>query len=257
MANDPKGRLLLGGQNGQPITRVTIEDGKVAKQEILNIPVSETMGMLFVGDVLYISGNGSRGFAFVSLQGHEGRRQLRRRGISARVAGRRRRTWFARSRAWAGQYALCGVRQFHRPFPMISWRVHRIAIMADDLPLPRMEDGNGFGAGAKPPGGYVARMDLDGQNIELFSSGQRNTYDIGFNADGELFGFDSDMEWDWGTPWYRPMHVFHAVRGGDNGFREGTAKWPESLRRWSAADRRRSASAVRPASSSARARSFP
>jgi len=64
-----------------------------------------------------------------------------------------------------------------------------------------MEDGNGFGAGAKPPGGYIARMDLDGRNIELFSSGQSNTYDIAFNADGELFGWDSDMEWDWGTAW--------------------------------------------------------
>ena len=24
-----------------------------------------------------------------------------------------------------------------------------------------------------------------------------------------------------------PVHVFHSVRGGDNGFREGSAKWPE------------------------------
>jgi putative heme-binding domain-containing protein len=70
-------------------------------------------------------------------------------------------------------------------------------------------------------------MDQDGKNIELFASGQRNTYDIAFNADGELFGFDSDMEWDWGNPWYRPIRVFHAVSGGDTGFREGTAKWPE------------------------------
>src|SRR6202011_4720345 len=58
LANDPKGRLLLGGQNGQPITRVTLEDGKSVKQEVLRIPVSETMGMLFVGDVRYINGNG-------------------------------------------------------------------------------------------------------------------------------------------------------------------------------------------------------
>jgi putative heme-binding domain-containing protein len=70
-------------------------------------------------------------------------------------------------------------------------------------------------------------MDLDGKNAELFSAGQRNDYDIAFNADGELFGFDSDMEWDWGTPWYRPIRAFHAVRGGDHGFREGGAKWPE------------------------------
>lgn len=72
LAKDPKGRLLLGGQNKQPITRVTIEDGKVAKQEILNIPVSETMGMLFVGDALYISGSGSHGFALYRCKDTKG-----------------------------------------------------------------------------------------------------------------------------------------------------------------------------------------
>jgi len=97
----------------------------------------------------------------------------------------------------------------------------------DDLAIKRAEDGNGFGAGRMPPGGYIARMDLDGKNVEMYSAGQRNTYDIDFNADGELFGFDSDMEWDWGAPWYRPVHVFHSVRGGEQGFREGSAKWPE------------------------------
>ena len=88
---------------------------------------------------------------------------------------------------------------------------------ADDVLLPRMEDGNGFGAGRKPPGGYVVRMDPDGKNAELFASGERNTYDIAFNPDGELFGFDSDMEWDWGTPWYRPIRVSHIVSGGGPG----------------------------------------
>ena len=72
LAKDPKGRLLLGGQNGQPITRVTLKDGQVVKQEILRIPVSETMGMLFVDDVLYISGNGSRGFALYRCKDTKG-----------------------------------------------------------------------------------------------------------------------------------------------------------------------------------------
>src|SRR3954453_1933849 len=35
LGKDNKGRLLLGGQNGQPVTRVTIADGKVAKEEVL------------------------------------------------------------------------------------------------------------------------------------------------------------------------------------------------------------------------------
>ena len=41
MAKDPKGRLLLGGQQNQPITRVTLQDGKSVKEEILHIPVTE------------------------------------------------------------------------------------------------------------------------------------------------------------------------------------------------------------------------
>src|SRR5260221_5994932 len=59
MAKDPKGRLLLGGQKGQPVTRVTLsDDGQVQTQEDLKLPVSETMGLLFVGDTLYVNGTG-------------------------------------------------------------------------------------------------------------------------------------------------------------------------------------------------------
>ncbi len=46
LGRDSKGRLLLGGQRGQPLTRLTIEDGKVAKSEILKLPISEIMGQL-------------------------------------------------------------------------------------------------------------------------------------------------------------------------------------------------------------------
>lgn len=226
LAKDPRGRLLLGGQSDQPITRVTLKDGNVEKQEILSVPVSETMGMLFVGDALYVSGKGSRGFALYRCKDTK--------GDDSYDDVEFLREWQGGSGEHGSHglvlgpdnmlYAVCG--NFTAvPKDLVDSSPHRN--YADDLALPRMEDGNGFGAGAKPPGGYVARMDLDGKNIEMFSAGQRNTYDIGFNADGELFGFDSDMEWDWGTPWYRPTHVFHSVRGGDNGFREGTAKWPE------------------------------
>ena len=226
MAKDPKGRLLLGGQRGQAITRVTLKDGKVAKEEILSIPVSETMGMLFVDNVLYINGSGSRGFALYRCKDTKGDDSyddvefLREwqggsgeHGAHGLVLGPDRML-----------YAVCG--NFTGvPKDLAATSPHRN--YADDLALKRIEDGNGFGAGKQPPGGYVVRMDLDGKNAELFSAGQRNDYDIAFNADGELFGFDSDMEWDWGTPWYRPIRAFHAVRGGDHGFREGGAKWPE------------------------------
>ncbi|MFM8220397.1 MAG: heme-binding protein, partial [Planctomycetaceae bacterium] len=61
------------------------------------------------------------------------------------------------------------------------------------------------------------------QNI---SSGYRNQYDMAFNADGELFAYDADMEWDFGAPWYRPTRVVHATSGSEFGWRSGTGKWP-------------------------------
>ncbi len=76
------------------------------------------------------------------------------------------------------------------------------------------------------PGGWIARTDKDGQKWELFCGGFRNPYDIDFNADGELFTYDADMEWDTGAPWYRPTRVNHAVAGAEFGWRYGTGKWP-------------------------------
>lgn len=227
MTVDPQGRLLLGGQRGQPITRVTLRDGKVVKEEILHIPVSETMGMLFVGDVLYLNGSGKDGrFGLYRCRdtnhddSYDDVERLREwhggageHGAHGIVLGPDKML-----------YTVCG-NFTDPPADLAASSPHRN--YADDRILKRAEDGNGFGAGKLPPGGFVARMDLDGKNPELFSSGLRNTYDIAFNADGELFGFDSDMEWDWGTPWYRPIRVFHSVRGGEQGFREGSAKWPE------------------------------
>ena len=58
------------------------------------------------------------------------------------------------------------------------------------------------------------------------SSGYRNSYDLAFNAEGDLFAYDSDMEWDMGMPWYRPTRAVHATSGSEFGWRSGTGKWP-------------------------------
>ncbi|MFM8274954.1 MAG: c-type cytochrome, partial [Gemmata sp.] len=59
-----------------------------------------------------------------------------------------------------------------------------------------------------------------------FTAGYRNPYDFAFNADGEMFVYDADMEWDMGMPWYRPTRVNHATSGSELGWRSGTGKWP-------------------------------
>lgn len=75
--------------------------------------------------------------------------------------------------------------------------------------------------------GWVVRFDPSGKNRELFASGLRNSFDLAFNTAGDLFTFDSDMEWDLGTPWYRPTRVCHIVSGSEFGWRGGSAMWPE------------------------------
>src|SRR6476660_7271256 len=53
---DGKGRLLLGGQRKQPVTRVTLDNGRIAKTEILKLPITETMGILWAEGALYVNG---------------------------------------------------------------------------------------------------------------------------------------------------------------------------------------------------------
>lgn len=225
LGKDGKGRLLLGGQRGQPLTRLTLHDGKVVHEEVLKLPISEIMGSLWAFDSLYVNGSDGKIFGLYRLRDknddgtfeevellREWKGGAGEHGAHGIVLGADQKL-----------YTVCG-NFVNVPEDVLPSSPHRN--YADDLPLPRGEDGNGFGAGKKPPGGFILRMDQNGKNPELFASGERNTYDIAFNADGELFGFDSDMEYDWGSPWYRPIRAFHAISGADHGFREGTGKWP-------------------------------
>jgi putative heme-binding domain-containing protein len=97
---------------------------------------------------------------------------------------------------------------------------------AEDLIVPRMWDPRGHAVGIKAPGGHILKTDLDGLKWELFSIGYRNCYDAAFDPNGELFTYDSDMEWDINTPWYRPTRVCHVTSGSEYGWRSGSGKWP-------------------------------
>lgn len=96
----------------------------------------------------------------------------------------------------------------------------------EDLLLPRMWDANGHAVGILAPGGWIASTDPDGKTWDIWSIGYRNPCDMAFNADGELFAYDADMEWDVGMPWYRPTRVVHATSGSEFGWRSGSGKWP-------------------------------
>jgi putative heme-binding domain-containing protein len=95
----------------------------------------------------------------------------------------------------------------------------------EDVLFPRIVDPRGHANSRMAPGGWVAKIDPEGQNWELISAGYRNGFDIAFNEVGDLFTYDSDMEWDFGMPWYRPTRINHVTSGSEYGWRTGNQKW--------------------------------
>ena len=223
MATDDKGRLIISPQKDEPFLRITISHGQVSRIEPIDQPVTSAMGLLYAEQSLFVNGHGPKGTGIYRLRAKGDKFEppvlLRtmngegEHGSHGLALGPDKKIYVV-----SGNFT---------KLPPDLLPTSPLKNYADDQLLPRAADGKGFGNGLLPPGGSVLRMDLDGSNCELFAAGTRNTYDIAFNPDGELFGFDSDMEWDWGASWYRPIRINHWVSGADYGFREGSGKFPE------------------------------
>jgi putative heme-binding domain-containing protein len=95
----------------------------------------------------------------------------------------------------------------------------------EDNAFPLIKDPNGHATDRYAPGAFVARTNETGTEWDLITAGYRNPFDFTFNEDGELFVYDGDMEWDFGTPWYRPTRILHAPSGSEFGWRTGTGTW--------------------------------
>lgn len=241
MAIDAKGRLYISTQGKVEgvgwkkddkwggLYRATLDaQGKVAQWDQVNVPIGDAMGMLWAFDSLYVSGDGPEGRGIYRLKDTNGDGDLDSWAMWKKVPG---------GNGEHGAHALAlgpdgkSIYIVHgNSTPLVdgidTTRSPYRNYAEDDL-LPRVMDPVAtFFDKVKSPYGYVLKTDENGTNFQLFAGGFRNPYDIAFNADGELFTYDSDMEWDVGSPWYRPTRVLHVVPGGEYGFREGTAKWP-------------------------------
>lgn len=96
--------------------------------------------------------------------------------------------------------------------------------------LPALPDGRGFGPSVKEGlHGTIARIDEGTKQYTLLVGGLRNAYDHAFNLAGEVFTFDSDMEWDINQPWYRDVRTVHGIPGGNYGYRNGSGKFPPNF----------------------------
>ena len=106
---------------------------------------------------------------------------------------------------------------------MDAYRLPRV--WDEDNIFPLIKDPRGHANNRMAPGGWIAKIDPEGKSWELVSAGFRNAYDIAFNEAGDLFTYDSDMEWDFGMPWYRPTRICHVTSGSEFGWRTGNQKW--------------------------------
>jgi putative heme-binding domain-containing protein len=226
MTPDPHGRLIVSDQYGS-LYRVTPgKDAAATKVEKLTTPIGMAQGLLYAYDTLYVTVNdeSSRRSGFYRLRDTKGNGEFDEIKLLKKFQGGGEHGPHAIRLGPDGKlYVIAG--NFTRvPHGITPHSPHRG--WAEDLLLPRNPDGNGFATGLMAPGGWIARTDPDGKHWELFCAGFRNPYDLAFNPDGELFTYDADMEWDTGTPWYRPTRVNHAVSAAEFGWRYGTGKWP-------------------------------
>lgn len=112
------------------------------------------------------------------------------------------------------------------PLPKIVKSKPVKGLWQEDHVLAQNHDGRGHASGVKAPGGWVLHVKPDGSDATLISAGYRNQYDVAVHPNGEVFTYDSDMEWDLGQPWYRPTRINHVVSGSEFGWRNGSGKWP-------------------------------
>ncbi|MGE3805137.1 MAG: heme-binding protein, partial [Gemmataceae bacterium] len=226
MTVDNKGRLIVSDQGGK-LHRLTLQDSGEPKIETLPIDAGAAHGLLYAFDSLYVMGKSGGKTGLFRLRDTNNDDQFDKietlrtmpvgseHGAHAIVPGPDGKSIY-----------ICGGNMTRFPTPDFDTsRPPRV--WKNDSTLKQMPDAKGHNTGAHPIGGWVARLDPDGKNLELICNGFRNEYDIAFNPEGELFTYDSDMEWDIGAAWYRPTRVCHLTSGAEFGWRYGTGKWPE------------------------------
>ncbi|KKN22186.1 hypothetical protein LCGC14_0917800 [marine sediment metagenome] len=112
----------------------------------------------------------------------------------------------------------------HTDMPeMDAYRLPKV--WEDDNLFPLIKDPRGHANDRGAPGGWIAHIDPEGKKWEQVASGFRNPFDLAFNELGDMFTYDSDMEWDLGMPWYRPTRICHVPSGAEFGWRTGNQKW--------------------------------
>jgi putative heme-binding domain-containing protein len=223
LTHDNKGRLVASDQYGG-IYRITLSTP--VKVEKLKVKTGNAHGLLYAFNSLYVfSGEGkTKGLYRLTDTNGDDQYNKEEKLIPFTSSGEHGVHSIVLTPDKKSLY-LVGGNNTNLPASVKNTRTSRN--WKEDHILPRMADGRGHNRGRMAPGGLVIKVSPDGKKQELIAHGFRNEFDGAFNAQGEFFVYDADMEYDIGSPWYRPTRVNHVVSGADFGWRHGTGKWPE------------------------------
>ncbi|MEN9674730.1 MAG: hypothetical protein RIS76_626 [Verrucomicrobiota bacterium] len=221
LAFDPQGRITVAKEK-VGLLRFTLSGDHLEKAEVIEDTLKECRGLLYAHDSLYVNANNSKGF--YRLRDPDGDGKFDEQKLLLATEG------------GVGH----GRNQLRLGPDGLIYLVH-----GDDVVLPKTLSADSPAQQAsndvllpspdprQPPKvsrfmqlGHILQTDRDGSFFRLFATGLRNPVDVAFDAHGELFTYEADMERDIGAPWYRPTRVLQIVPGGDYGWRRGTGNVP-------------------------------
>lgn len=244
MTFDNKGRMITSDQYGSlyrlelpsrgDTTRVKAEKLKVGPADPADTTTRVTMGyaqgLLYAFNSLFVMVNNERekeferGSGLYRLQDTNNDDQYDKVTLLKTLSGRGEHGPHSLKLSPDGKSVFVIAGNFTNVPEMDAYRLPRV--WQEDNIIPVIKDPRGHANDRQAPGGWIARVDPETNTWELFSAGFRNAYDLTFNEHGELFAYDSDMEWDFGMPWYRPTRICHVTSGSEFGWRTGNTVWP-------------------------------
>ncbi len=224
LTTDDKGRLLACDQGDKGLYRITLNPKNDIKVEKMPVELSGAQGLTWHNNALYFHKSGGHLYKVTDSNGDD-RLDTAEILPSGRSGGEHGNHAVIVAEDGKNLYVVGGNHAATPPKDSIVRS--NVPTWNEDLLLPREWDANGHARGRLAPGGWVSKFDPVEKTHQLISIGYRNQYDVALNRFGDLFTYDADMEWDLGTPWYRPTRINHSVSGSDYGWRSGSGKWPE------------------------------
>lgn len=229
---DPQGRLIGSDQFGG-LYRMRLQDGTAPEVEKISLPgdtlgIGAAQGMVFHGKDLYLlinyNGKNQHKSGLYKLEDKNDDDKFETLTCLKPLKGEGEHGPHSLVLDPSGAYLYLMAGNFTDLPPMDHYLLP--PTWKHDNLYPFLKDPRGHATDRKEPGGWLARVELSTQRWELVAAGFRNAYDFAFNEAGDLFAYDSDMEWDFGLPWYRSTRLCHVLSGSEFGWRTGSGLWP-------------------------------